>query len=221
MTREWLTPMERHQLHGEWADTLRSRHRGWRHPDIPIYLCEKHAVDRSAPPAEVAEGYTCWPCFWYSLEEVERKNETWRLPMFETWHGEPTSTVRQYVYIWPNGEFAYVSPSYLVPGPGTLEAVPVLLALLTEVPLDPTFENYGNFAWQDGIGALSHEPLHPAGTWTFFGNFWQYSGGFSLVTNRPDIYDPLLSGIRLNQLTAAYAAAKAELREREQKRRKQ
>ena len=83
---------------------------------------------------------------------------------------------------------------------GGIEA---LVEMLATHPLDRTWENYGNFAYEaeavDGtpIGGLVEGIA-------FSGNFFTYSFGFYLVSNEADVIERLTAAIRANQLRADY-----------------
>lgn len=91
--------------------------------------------------------------------------------------------------------------------PDTLEG---LIAVLAREPLDPTFEEYGNFAMP-----LDDPQRYeaPAGSLRFWGNFHALSHAFSIDTDDPAVIDRLITAITANQATAAYQQAKAEIAE--------
>jgi hypothetical protein len=105
-----------------------------------------------------------------------------------------------------------------------------LLRMLAAHPLDPTFEEYGNFIavdpcqgvrnpkhcgwggdtdgepqWIDGPRLYACDGVH-----SYFGNFYTYSHGFNIDTNDPETIAQLNAAIRANQATEAYAQAKRE-----------
>lgn len=98
-----------------------------------------------------------------------------------------------------------------------------LIALLAREPLDPTWENYGNFGDQcslDWIEAWSDDATHGEAFRAlsrdrgvavhFFGNFWDYSHAFSIVSDDEDVIVRLVRAIRANQATIAYKQARDE-----------
>ena len=109
-----------------------------------------------------------------------------------------------------------------------------LYARLDSTELDPRWEAYGNFItvnpcqgvrnpnycawggeeseepeWIDGPRLFAVEPVV-----YFNGNFFQWSHGFSIYTNVPDIIGTLTAKIRANQHTTAYEMAKKTMCER-------
>ncbi|MCR4307490.1 MAG: hypothetical protein NUV80_02940 [Candidatus Berkelbacteria bacterium] len=113
------------------------------------------------------------------------------------------------VYIVSNGsKWAGESP----------DDVANLLQVLTETPLDPSFENYGNFIcpdpcegvrdngkWVDGKRLFDVSMTH------FHGNFFTLSHVFSIYTNDPETIQALTKAIKENQATKAYKEAKTAL----------
>lgn len=87
------------------------------------------------------------------------------------------------------------------------DSIDTLLDLLAREPLDPTFEQYGNF-------------MHPGpdGMTTFFGNFNQWSHVFRIDTDDPAVITALRRAIRTNQRRPSYRAAKRECTAREERR---
>lgn len=94
------------------------------------------------------------------------------------------------------------------------KSIDELFEMLETHPLDPRFEEYGNFAYRpewDGEALLS------ASTVRFWGNFLTYSFPFQVDTDDPSLIDVLTVAIRANQQRPDYlaevverAAAKAE-----------
>lgn len=82
--------------------------------------------------------------------------------------------------------------------PNTVEQ---LLQVLLEEPLNPKFEEYGNFVLDAGDG-IAH----------VWGNFFNYSHVFS-IKGTPDEVRPLVEAIRANQKTQAYRDAKQCIRD--------
>lgn len=109
------------------------------------------------------------------------------------------------------------------------DPIGALLGRLETHTLDPSFEEYGNFA-SVAHGAIHHRGYDDNGEWTerwedtgpiyadapyavnFFGNFFDLSGGFNIVTDDPEIVETLLAAIRTNQATPAYQRAKTTRR---------
>lgn len=77
------------------------------------------------------------------------------------------------------------------------DSVEQLLAVLAKEPLDPTFERYGNFCFEDHV----------------WGNFHAVSHVFNIY-GTPDELAPLVKAIRANQATKAYRQAKRMVRSR-------
>lgn len=91
--------------------------------------------------------------------------------------------------------------------------VPVLLQNLSQYTLDTVFEQYGNFVTPeieretlDGLSRYPNNSVH------FWGNFFDFSGVFRVVTNHPEVIAALTAAIRSNQQTEAYRAARADHR---------
>ena len=93
------------------------------------------------------------------------------------------------------------------------DSLETLLAVLTREPLDPRFEEYGNFA----IDLSLEQRDQPPGTIRFWGNFYALSHVFSIDTDEQPIIDQLMAAIRANQQTQAYADAKREIQEQQQR----
>ncbi len=111
-----------------------------------------------------------------------------------------------------------------VGAPGTIEG---LLTMLATHPLDPKFEQYGNFitpsprasrhAGYDETGEAIYVETGPAydecpDAVQFWGNFWDWSFCFMLATDDADLTQRLTAAIRANQATATYRAAKLAAR---------
>lgn len=73
--------------------------------------------------------------------------------------------------------------------------IAALFTALAEHPLDPAFEEIGDFADEEG---------------RFFGDFFDVAGAFSIDTIDTALIERLTAAIRANQTTPAYEAAKAE-----------
>lgn len=78
--------------------------------------------------------------------------------------------------------------------------------------LDPIFEDYGDFVDLNPKWLTPSMARQYGGCVHFLGNFYDVSGVFDVVTNDPRLFVRLLEAIRRNQKTAAYAAAKAEIK---------
>jgi hypothetical protein len=105
-----------------------------------------------------------------------------------------------------------------------------LLDIMSQEPLDPTFEKYGNFNSGHPMhsrsvgygpdGRMQYEdtdsmyPHHP-GMIRFFGNFMNYSFGFTIDTDEPEVIAQLNAAIQANKETEAYKAIKIEAEKRE------
>lgn len=81
------------------------------------------------------------------------------------------------------------------------DSVEVLLGVLAQTPLDPRFEQYGNFV------SPSESVLSAT---SFFGNFWEVSHVFRIDSDDPAVVGPLTQAIAANVATPAYQAARAE-----------
>lgn len=104
-----------------------------------------------------------------------------------------------------------------------LDAISDLINVLRSTPLDPKFEEFGNFImpahgnkWsgqRNEAGeriAVSTGPLHPEapGALSFWGNFSLISHVFNVTTDEPDLIDRLTKAIRQNQATPHYVELK-------------
>lgn len=91
-----------------------------------------------------------------------------------------------------------------------------LLAVLAEHPLDPRFEDYGNFinphpcvAVRDDDGKwVDGDRQYQADVTSFFGNFLGLSHVFNIDTNHQPTIDALTTAIKANVATTAYQAAR-------------
>lgn len=98
------------------------------------------------------------------------------------------------------------------------DSIETLIAVLGREALDPTFEMYGDFAYETPCKAAYDEkgkiidgpPLFPehTGVWAFFGNFANLSHVFNIYTNDPAVIEPLRAAIAKNKASDAYAAEK-------------
>lgn len=76
------------------------------------------------------------------------------------------------------------------------DTIDTLLATLDSETLDPKFERYGDFHYQEG------------GSHWFFGNFQSASHVFRIETTDQDVIDKLVAAIDANKATASYRAAR-------------
>lgn len=79
------------------------------------------------------------------------------------------------------------------------DSIETLLGVLASETLDPTFEEYGNFAQNEGKGVVR-----------FFGNFFTVSHAFSITSDDEAVCNALVAAIKANQATAAYQNARTE-----------
>jgi hypothetical protein len=102
-----------------------------------------------------------------------------------------------------------------------------LLDVLGKYPLDPRFENYGNFITLDpcvGVRNPDYRKIEGAEEWIdgprifdvdgvakFFGNFFGLSHVFNIYTNDAGTVQKLTAAIRANQQRDDYLVAKAEV----------
>ncbi len=89
-----------------------------------------------------------------------------------------------------------------------------LLELLKKEPLDPTFEDYGNFADNCPISCKTDKPMLPAGWWSFWGNFHNVSHVFKIVTNDAEAIHDLRQAILANQASPGYKQARLAIQQR-------
>lgn len=91
------------------------------------------------------------------------------------------------------------------------DSVERILRDMLEHTLDPTFEYYGGFVdrnpeWDNPTAAKQY-----AGCTVIWGNFWDYSGAFNIVTDDQSIIDRLTEAVKSNKRRPEYAAAKKEV----------
>lgn len=98
-------------------------------------------------------------------------------------------------------------------GGGNPEPIETLFERLAVEPLDPVFEEYGDFIEADPESSGGGQ-LYPDGTVSFFGNFHNYSHVFSIASRDAVLIERLSTAIQANKSTPAYAAAKIEVVER-------
>jgi hypothetical protein len=89
-----------------------------------------------------------------------------------------------------------------------------LAKCLTEHTLDPTFEKYGDFINQirpgDWIRGRRPEGVDPECTFQMFGNFFDVSHVFNIITDDPAVVARFRPLIDANKATPAYKQAKKE-----------
>jgi hypothetical protein len=98
------------------------------------------------------------------------------------------------------------------------DALEQLFQVLASDPLDPTFEEYGNFCCGEpraavhlGKGEYADKgPIYPdaPGMQRFWGNFYELSHVFRIDTDEPELIERLTVAIRTNQATEAYTLAR-------------
>jgi hypothetical protein len=98
--------------------------------------------------------------------------------------------------------------------PDTIEQ---LLEVLKNYPLDPMFEEYGNFIsnnpnWFKKEAAIKHK-----GCSKINGNFSSISHAFDIITDDQEIIKQLTEAIEQNKNTEAYKKLKKEYYERKEK----
>jgi hypothetical protein len=79
--------------------------------------------------------------------------------------------------------------------------------------LDPRWERMGDFCFWQPTETFPGPPV----MLRFFGNFYTYSHGFNLMTNDPKVIERLTDLIQANKSTPAYAQAKRENKEWEER----
>jgi hypothetical protein len=85
--------------------------------------------------------------------------------------------------------------------------------------LDPTFEDYGDFGHEvhrDHWAGILPEK-YARYTWTFWGNFLEVAGAFSIFSNHAPTIERIQALIGANQQRADYQAARVEIAERKRK----
>lgn len=90
------------------------------------------------------------------------------------------------------------------------QAIEQLLRLLETEPLDPKFEDYGDFATINPLTTFG-EPLYPRGTVVFWGNFANISRVFEIASDDSEVCDRLFAAIKANKASAAYQAERRKL----------
>lgn len=127
---------------------------------------------------------------------------------------KPLSTAEHIAYKRAHGDMGPVcfAPNISGDSPNCPpEEVERIVANCEQYTLDPTFEAYGNFAdiRPEWVGEAAKKY---AGCVNFWGNFYDFSGVFNIITNNAAVISRLTEAIRRNQATAEYAAAKAEIK---------
>lgn len=117
------------------------------------------------------------------------------------------------------------------------DSIDQLLERLAAAPLDPTFEDYGNFVMpargsrhvrgydDNGTYVDYYEdlgPIYPEApdAVMFWGNFFAISARFGIYTDEAELIDRLTAAIRANQQRPDYLEAKTD-RERQKRTRQQ
>ncbi len=93
-----------------------------------------------------------------------------------------------------------------------LDTIDQLCDVLAETPLDPTFEEYGNFILP------MDDASDTSGMVRFWGNFFLVSHVFSIDTDDPAVIHVLTAAIRANQQTEAYRKARIDRQEQDAER---
>lgn len=89
---------------------------------------------------------------------------------------------------------------------------------LKKYTLDPRFEQYGNFMKKNPKFPKNPEMTKKYKGWySLFGNFFDYSNAFSILTDDEKLAKQLRRLIRKNQRSEAYIKAKNEILESEKK----
>lgn len=89
------------------------------------------------------------------------------------------------------------------------DSVDILLSVLGEHPLDPTFENFGNFYYEPEYLDPSKQP--PAGTvFRVFGNFSDVSHVFNIEGNAEEL-EPIRLAIESNRASESYQRVRATM----------
>lgn len=101
------------------------------------------------------------------------------------------------------------------------DSIDQLLAVLASEPLDPSFEEYGNFVTKNLRGCVylgrgryrDTDLIYPEApnTQRFWGNFANLSHVFCIDTDEPETIAALTTAIRANQKREDYQRIKREL----------
>jgi hypothetical protein len=91
------------------------------------------------------------------------------------------------------------------------DSVERILKDMSEHTLDPTFEDHGDFVdrnpeWDDPSIAKKY-----AGCTVIWGNFWDYSGVFNIITDDQSLIDRISEAVKNNKQRPEYAAARKEV----------
>lgn len=92
------------------------------------------------------------------------------------------------------------------------DSIEVLLEVLATHPLDPSFEEFGNFFYEPTYINPQFQP--PLGTWRASGNFWEVSHVFNIEGTAEEM-EPLRLAIEANKARPDYIAARKVYLERE------
>jgi hypothetical protein len=95
-----------------------------------------------------------------------------------------------------------------------------LVEVLSAHPLDPRFSP-GFLIRLNPLHHATDEPLYPAGTVAFGGNFYDLTFSFNLATNDPATIARLTAAIHANLATPAYQQAKTEYEENQKRHQQQ
>lgn len=93
------------------------------------------------------------------------------------------------------------------------DSVDDLMRMLRDHPLDPTFEEFGNFV-QRTPELLSDAPVSLHGLAHITGNFFTHSYVFGIWTDDEPLIDRIEAAVRANQATPEYADAKTAVARR-------
>ncbi|WP_257347487.1 hypothetical protein [Pseudalkalibacillus decolorationis] len=88
------------------------------------------------------------------------------------------------------------------------ENIPALIKRLQTEPLDPIYEEMGNFIVPYQPTGTSAEKRRFEGCTQFFGHFATSSYVFSIVTDEKTVIESLTAEIRMNQSRSDYARIK-------------
>ena len=105
------------------------------------------------------------------------------------------------------------------------DGIEALFERLASFPLNPDFEDYGNFITPARLAHPTQDPdtlltvyedagpIYPESpdALRFWGNFYELSAVFCIDTDEPELIERLTAAIRANQATPAYQAARSEI----------
>lgn len=95
------------------------------------------------------------------------------------------------------------------------DSIEELIKVLRTEPLDPVFEEYGNFVNRTPHFLHKEAQEKYNGCAQIFGNFAFYSHVFNILTDDAELIDSLEKLIRENQETESYIKARKEQKENE------